>query len=143
MGKHYKEFALMDFFLQIVKKTHREGLLVIEEIIQHIEKQKKFKVFDLTYTGLRCIIEGYDYTDIQRIFDNYRTQSSFNKITFDIISQSCSAIQRGDGCDRLILYYAGLLPERVRNSKRFLSLAEKYGYELKYETWAEHQKKEK
>jgi hypothetical protein len=142
MGKYHKELILMDFFLQVARKARREGLIAIEEIIQSIEKQKSFKVFGLIYTGLRCVIEGYDYADIQGIFDNYRKRAGFDEITFNIITQSCLAIQRGDGRDKMILSYAGLLPEKVRDSKRFLNLAVKYGYEPKYETWTEHREKQ-
>ena len=138
------ELVLMDFFLKLMQKAQRDGLLTLEDTITFFEKHKDFHVFDLTYTGLRLIVEGWDYTDVQRVFDNYRKQySSINDIDFEIVTQSCLSIQRGDGCIRLILYYAGLLPEKVRNSESFLKLAEKYGYCLKYETGAENEAKRK
>lgn len=136
------ELALMDYFLSIMQKARKEGLLVLEEVIKSIETQKDFGVFDLIYTGLRMVVEGYDSEVIERIFDNYHTLS-FDELSFNIITQGCLAIQRGDGCIKLILYYASLLPEKIRNSEPFLKLVEKYGYQLRYETWAEHEAKRK
>jgi hypothetical protein len=136
------ELALIEYFLKIAQEARQEGLLVIERVIQDIEKQEDFDPFDLTYMGLRLVVEGYDCEDIQKIFDNYR-KKILDEFNFNVITQSCLAIQRGDGCYKLILYYASLLPVKMRRSDSFLNLAEKYGYSLKYETWAEHESKAK
>jgi hypothetical protein len=136
------DLALMEYFLKIAQEVRREGLLVIERVIQDIEKQEDFAPFGLTYTGLRLVVEGWDCEDIQKIFDNYH-KKILDVFSFNVITQSCLAIQRGDGYDKLILYYASLLPVKIRKSDSFLKLAGKYGYSLKYETWAEHESKAK
>jgi hypothetical protein len=136
------ELARMDYFLGILQRARREGLLCLEEIIQEIEKQENFDAFDLTYLGFRMIVDNWDYRDIEKIFVVYFKQG-IDTLTFNIITESCLAIQRGDGCVRLILYYAVLLPKDIRNSNRFLSLAERYGYNFKYETWTIHEARQK
>jgi hypothetical protein len=140
-----KEILRMEYFLKVMQEAQEKGLLVLEQFIQEIEKQENFDSFDLTYLGLRMIVEGWDYRDIEKIFAVYCKQD-IDALTFNIVTESCLAIQRGDGCARLILYYAALLPKDIRNSNRFLSLVEKYGYSFKYETWEVHkarQQKEK
>lgn len=127
------ELALMDYFLQVLRRTRQQGLSALEEEIQSIEKQEDFDPFDLTYIGLCLIFEGWPFEDIQKIFDNYRKRS-LDDFTFSLITQSCLAIRNGDGCYKLIRYYASLLPVQLRRSDCFLRLAEKYGYKLKHET---------
>jgi hypothetical protein len=124
------ELARMDYFLNVVQKVREEGLLALEEVIRDIEKQDHFEAFDLTYTGFRLVMDGWDREDIEEIFANYRKQT-IDELTFNIITKSCLAIQCGDGCVRLISYYASLLPPNLRKSNYFKSLAEKYGYKLK------------
>lgn len=127
---------LMDYFLTIIQTTRNSGLLALEEFIQDIERQEDFDVFDLTYVGLKTVAEGYDTETIQKVFNNYHKHTS-DELCFDIITQSCLSIQRGDNCNLLILYYASLLPTELRKSEQFLSIAKKYGYDFNYETWVE------
>jgi hypothetical protein len=135
-----RELALMDYFLEIVQRARRDGLLVLEDVIHDIEKQDDFEVFDLIYVGLRLVVDGWDCEYIEKIFSNYRKQT-LDELTFNIITESCLAIQRGDGCIPLILYYASLLPIKMRKSEPFISLAERYGYRLKYEPLADYEDK--
>jgi flagellar motor component MotA len=106
----YTELDRMDYFLGIAQKVEKEGLLSLEGIIQDMEKRENFDAFDLTYMGLRLVVEGWDYQDIETIFDNYCKQN-IDELAFRIITQGCLSIQRRAGCIRLILYYAALLPE--------------------------------
>jgi hypothetical protein len=133
-----RELALMDYFLGITQKARKNGLLALEDAIHDIERQDDFEEFDLTYVGLRLVVDGWDYEYIEKIFSNYRKQT-LDELTFNIITESCLAIQRGDGCIPLILYYASLLPIKMRKSEHFISLAERYGYRLKYEPLADYE----
>jgi flagellar motor component MotA len=70
------ELALMDYFLRILQRVPQQGLLALEEEIQNIEKKEDFDPFDLTYIGFRLVLEGWDFEDIQNIFEGYRTCES-------------------------------------------------------------------
>jgi flagellar motor component MotA len=133
-----RELALMDYFLEIIQKARRDGLLALEEAIHDIEKQDDFEFFDLIYVGLRLVVDGWDCESIEKIFSNYRKQT-LDEITFNIITESCLAIQRGDSCIQLIFYYASLLSIKMRKSEYFISLAERYGYRLKYELLVDYE----
>jgi hypothetical protein len=49
-----------------MQETQEKGLLVLEKFIQEIEKHENFDAFDLTYPGLRMIVENWRYRNIEK-----------------------------------------------------------------------------
>jgi flagellar motor component MotA len=82
-----------DFILEVSEKARREGLLAVEEMIDH----EKAEQMDPLNMGLTLVIDGTDGTIIEKVYDNIIEQKfGFDKQLLKIIKDGVLSVQAGD-----------------------------------------------
>jgi flagellar motor component MotA len=116
-----KEFKLeyRNVFYAIMSmssKSRREGLLALEECLD----EDLLKKGDLLMTGIKLVIDGFEYKLIKKYFKNFEKsnppESEFDKIIFRAIKEGILGIHHGEDPRRLQILLSSICPLKYKES---------------------------